>query len=228
VVGLFRVTRRNDSHRGSLAALATSSFLLVGLCVVAINLGWATPVAAGKALCGPATAETLASSAQLRVYRIEPESAKGVYACGPALRRPVRVGPARSAGHGKGIWFAGLSKLAINGFWVGASELRTEGIDFGSARVRAINVRTRHLALCRLGQWTNGEGMRVTKVLMARRGTLIWTGVNSRKPELGLCTRSSRIVILDEDSGLQIETVKLSGSLLTWVDSTGKHSQLIE
>lgn len=208
---------------------------LAGIVLAFAILGGAVPSAISATTtatvsCGPQGGETLAVSSDLRVYRAEPEYPEDVYACGPALLRPVRVGPVRGSRHdGRGIWFGVLHKPVIDGYWVGAGEDHTEGTDFGSTWVRTINVRTHRLAACRLGGWANLWGMRFGRVLVAPRGTLVWLADDAGEPELGLCTRNSRLVLLDEGAGIDGESVELDGSMLTWTDSgTGKHLVLVE
>jgi hypothetical protein len=173
-------------------------------------------------------AETLARTPQLRIYSFYAEGQQ-VYACGPKLPRPVRIGPAPPNGR---IWFAVIHRpLAVRGFTVAAAETQAEGTDFGTTWVRLVQVRDRRVSECKVGVWANGAGLRVRKLLVSPEGSLAWAALEGGgKPRavLGLCGRNSKDAILDEDPGLQVGGIVLHGSVLRWTDSTGDHSLRID
>lgn len=175
---------------------------------------------------GPAT-ETLARTSEVRVYSFIGQGEQQAYACGPKLRRPVRVGPSKPGGR---IWFARIRKpVAARDQWVAMVEGHTEGTDWGSTWLRVFGVRSRHLARCEISRWAQMNPTKVRKLFITQAGAVAWASTENREaPMLAVCERQSTVTILDEDAGLQIDTIKLNGSVLSWTDSAGGHRAVIK
>jgi hypothetical protein len=208
---------------GRKAAAPILLCLLIGLTAVVAHASGDHPV--GTLRCGPHSPQvrTVARSPELRVYQ-EVESGDGrVFACGPALSRPVRVGPSPPGGR---RWFARIGRpVVVRDYWMAAVELQVEGTDWGSTWLRVFEARTHHLSRCEVGGFAQTEDRKFRRLILSPKGNLAWAYTQQGQPVLGICDRRSGMAILDDDPALEIDSVELDGSLLRWTDSSGDHSR---
>ena len=215
----FKGVRNHRIAQGSAALLLT-------VLAVAALAAQASGGGVGTLRCGPHSSEveTLARGPELRVYTgLETGGLQWVRACGPALPRAVRVGPSRPGGK---RWFARIHQVVVRDFWIAAVEHQVEGTDWGSVWLRVFEARSRHLSRCDLGGWAQFDD-RKFRLLLSPKGNLAWVSARSGERVLGVCDRRSELTILDEDPTLDLQSVRLDGSLLRWTDATGEHSRTL-
>jgi hypothetical protein len=212
-----------EETRKSRSALAIT--FLIGLVVLAglqVSSSWATAKRPGGS-CGPTDARTLSGSQEIRVYEMvgkDSASSPSIFGCIKPSGRPRRLGPV--VGH---TWSAALSgPFSFATPWVGAIELRQEGQDTARLYSAAMSVKAGAASRCLIGGGDRpGQLPRVRETLLTQAGRLAWVALipgegSGSTLEIGAC-ESSGPNILDSGSGININSVALKGSTLSWSDS---------
>lgn len=195
--------------------------------VVALSLSVAPGAAADKSRpCGPTGSSTLAGNSQVRVYR---QSVKGraqvVFGCIRGSKKTSRIGPIVKAGQKAAM----RGPIALNGKWVGAVEERPDG---GSGRkifVASRKIGTGKSRRCLIGSGDpQGKAPAVRVVLIGDAGALAWGAItptpDGRAPIIGACDSHGNRV-LDSGAGVELNSMSLSNSTLTWTDAGGTRSE---
>jgi hypothetical protein len=129
------------------------------------------------------------------------------------------------AGHRAAV----LGPFALNGKWVGAVEERPHGPSGERVYLISRNVGSGKGRRCLIGSGESAdEAPAVRVVLIDKAGALAWAAFtptpNGRAPMIGACdSRGNRV--LDSGAGVEIDSISLIGSMLTWVNAGGTRSE---
>lgn len=189
-------------------------------------------VAAEKssAACSATGTRTLAANPEVRLYREAPPPGQGatgpVYGCLKSSGKSRRIGPTQRRG-----WSASIGgPFALKGTWAAAIEDRQVGKDTTRVfvAVRDIRAQTRWGRRCLIGSADRPSQLPAVRLLLVNKdGALAWVAITpsptGRAPLLGVCdAQGTRI--LDSGAGLEIESVELRGSTLSWMNAGGPRS----
>jgi len=185
---------------------------------------WAAPSAATSKpqTCGPSNAATIAGNSQVRVYR---QAGKGtasiVFGCVRGSRKTSRIGPIPPAGRKAVVH----GPITVNGKWVAAVEERPDGATGWRVYVTSRNAGTSKGRHCLIGSGdSKSKAPAVRVVLMNANGGLAWAAItptpNGRAPIIGACDSQGNRV-LDSGAGVEIKTLELHGSTVSWENAGG-------
>lgn len=206
--------------RGFLAATVA----VVVIC--AAVLGSIDSIARGPApVCGPAKGQTVLEGRRARIYSLpgfEPPLTERVLAC-------LRSGGVRKLSP-RG-WKTRITEpLLLRAPWAGGV-LRHQGVDTYRLTVLALNVRTGSATECPAGGGSHvggRSGTLLSWMVLSTRGSLAWTAYGyGRKTtvsrEVASCTTTGTQV-LDSGEGIDLHSLKLNGSTLTWTNGGERQS----
>lgn len=184
--------------------------------------------------CGPATGKTLLANSGGRIYT-PPQKAVTqpgetvIYACLNSLSRPVRLSPTwtKKEDGGKRHYQSMWKPFALQAPWMAGVGYTRYGVDVSHVSIRAVNLRTGIVKEC--PAWVNvaHPGGKVSGIALKRNGSLAWVGVPG-----GFQPHISRVAVcdsegermLDSDEGIDLHSLTLHGSMLTWTDSGVTHT----
>lgn len=198
--------------------------LLLALTLIAAS----SSVAGGKskaAACIPKGAKTLAASSRVRVYRdAAPGPSQGraapFYGCLKSSGKSSRIGPVKRGGN------ASMSgPFGFRSTWAGAIESLQIG-DTTWIYAAARNIQSDYGRRCLVGSADQAGQLPAVRVLLIDDNTeaLAWAAITpsptGHAPLIGACdTRGTRV--LDSGAGVEIKTLELHGSTLSWGNAGG-------
>jgi hypothetical protein len=191
----------------------------------------ASPSAAAgpsKAMCSPKGTKTLAASSRVRIYRGAPEPSHGqaapFYGCLKSSGKSGRIGPVK-----RGEGNASMSgPFGFNSTSAGAIESRQSG-DTTWVYAVARNIQADYGKRCLVGSTDQAGQLPTVRILLIHNSAeaLVWAAITpsptGRAPLIGACdTQGTRV--LDSGAGVEIKTLELRGSTVTWVNAGGPRS----
>jgi hypothetical protein len=180
----------------------------------------------GAELCGPKLGSTLIQDREIRLYSLRSEVK---YGCLRASGVSRSLGPIRS---GDGVWRASMpGPFAVNAPSVGGIEARVVGQDTVRLFTAARNVRSGKATHCLLGGADRpGQLPLVRRVMLDPEGSVIWVAImrlGVAGPAIGVCESAGSPRILGMGSGIDVASVSLQGSTLTWLDAGVRQSRVV-
>jgi hypothetical protein len=199
--------------------------------------------------CGPATGKTLVAGRQARIYSLpgpEPPETEHIIGCLVAtgqsqiLNSAVRAKTAPVRGRRPSVETEAIS---LHAPWVAYAE-SFHGIDTGQLLVTALNLRSGAAAYCPVGGWqAPHRRVSVTGVALKRNGSVAWIGAGSAhepdgreaepisgslvygplEPEIVACDTTGEHV-LDSGEGIDLNSLALRSSILTWTNAGATRS----
>jgi len=119
--------------------------------------------------------------------------------------------------------------FALKATWVGAIEDRRGGKGATQVFAAARDIQTGSAKRCLVGSTDQAGRLLAVRVLLidAKVGALAWAAITpsatGRAPLIGVCdSRGNRV--LDSGPGVEIETLELRGSTLSWVNAAGQRT----
>jgi hypothetical protein len=169
----------------------------------------------------------MAAGRKIRLYEVTVSSGQEtdtwVYGCLKPSGHPFRLGPRHQDSWG--VWMPG--PFAISAPWAAGIEVRQTGLDTDRIFTASRNLRTGFGHHCEVGGADRpGQMPRVRKILVARDGIVVWAAVMHlypQGPEIGVCEADGPSVV-DHGEGLELDSVALHGSTLSWLHSGVRHS----
>jgi hypothetical protein len=147
-----------------------------------------------------------------------------VYGCLKSSGKSRRMGPIQRKG-----WNTSMgSPFALKQTWAGAVEQRRPGQDATRVYVTSLDVRTGKGRRCLIGSADrSGQLPSVRLLLIDNAGALAWAAITpsptGRAPLIGACDSQGNRV-LDSGAGVEIKSVELRGSTLSWTNAGGPRS----
>jgi hypothetical protein len=205
---------------------------LAALCVLMLALLVQAPpatavAAASGATCNGVATKTLAANRQVRIYRgaaMPGEGTGPVYGCLKSSGKSRRMGPLQLKG-----WDTSMrSPFALKQTWAGAVEQRRPGQDATRVYVTSLDIRKGKGRRCLIGSADRaGQLPSVRLLLIDKAGALAWAAITpsptGHAPEIGVCD-SQGARILDSGAGVEVDSVVLRGSTLSWTNAGGPRS----
>jgi hypothetical protein len=208
-----------------------SRMLLIPLLALLALPGSASALSAGQARaeCHPQGTETLAASPQIRIYKgTAPRSPLGratlVYGCLKSSGKTRRLGPIQLNGGSASM----PGPFALKATWASAVEDRQVGQDTTRVYATSRNIQTDKGRRCLIGSADRPSQLPAVRVLLIdKAGALAWAAITpsptGRAPLIGVCD-SQGARILDSGAGVEINTMQLHGSTLSWSNAGGPRS----
>ncbi len=182
--------------------------------------------------CGPANGETLLAEPKARIYGagglnpLEPGRPERVYGCLVSTGRSIKLSPLpRTSRWGAPVMYG---PFALDAPWAAGGVGQQTGRDSRENSISARNLRSGQRKSCYVG---NGHSPRasggVRSIVLKRNGSFAWSG-HSRigevtggelpPPKVVACDSTGEHV-LDSGPGIDLHSLKLQGSRLTWIDA---------
>jgi hypothetical protein len=168
--------------------------------------------------CGPARGTTLLAGRRGRIYTLpgsEPPRTERLYACLVATQRTWTL-----------VSYADIEPVALNAPWVAYPE-SIRGRDTSRLKVAVKNLRTGATLYCQAGfRIAPASRPHLTGIGLKRDASLAWIGESRPPPSsgrgplvpvVGVCD-STGSRVLDSGEGIDLHSLKLHGSTLTWTD----------
>lgn len=186
--------------------------------------------------CGPATAKTLSRSGPVRIYAVSKQDQRGHH----EVEVPLLFGCLAPHGHPRLLGGTSTSLAVYRGKHVGLVETKTlalaaprvayaktiSGVDTSTTSVVATNLRTNSSSYCSVGgTQAPNRGPSVAGIALNAGGSLAWIGEVRVGPLSAPFTR--KVVAcdangdheLDSGEGIDLDSLALHGSRLTWTHS---------
>jgi hypothetical protein len=147
-----------------------------------------------------------------------------VYGCLKSSGKSRRMGPIQRKG-----WSASMrGPFALKTTWAGAVENRRPGKDAARVYVTSLDIQTGKGRHCLIGSADrSGQLPAVRLLLIDKAGALAWAAITpsptGRAPLIGACDSQGNRV-LDSGAGVEIKSVALRGSTLSWTNAGGPRS----
>ena len=183
--------------------------------------------------CGPVRGETVIANDRTRIYSLSgsrPPQTERIFGCLVSTGRVRQLSPI-----GKSKFPVRMSEpFVLRAPWVGGVE-RAHGFDSLRLGVRAVNLRTGAVSVCFVGSGlaprSAGEVMRIA---LMPNGSLAWAGKghfgsagkHPPSPEIVACD-SEGDRVLDSGEGIDLHSLTLHGSELTWSSSGIKRTAVL-
>jgi hypothetical protein len=175
--------------------------------------------------------KTLAANSQVRVYRGVAPSGHGgtapVLSCLKSSGKSRRLGPLQRLGKSASV----RGPFALKATWTGAVEERKAGTNSAKVFVISQDARTGKTRRCLVGSGDRpGRFPAVRHLFIDKTGALAWGAFTAsptgQAPEIGVCdSQGNRI--LDSGAGVEIDSLELRGSVLSWVNAGGPRSAVL-
>ena len=122
--------------------------------------------------------------------------------------------------------------FVIKATWTGAIEERKAGSNGAKVFAIAQDVRTGKMRRCLVGSGDRpGRFPAVRYLFIDKTGALAWGAFTAsptgQAPEIGVCDSEGNR-ILDSGAGVEIDSLELRGSKLSWVDAGGPRSAQLQ
>lgn len=207
--------------KAKIVAAAAALFLLTSS---------SAPAASGsKPVCGPQRGTTLKEGRKARVYSLassEPPWSERVYGCLHSSDHPWQLSPRDGDRRSPRLE---SETLALSAPWAGGV-MRESGVDTFRLAVRARNLRTGAAVECEAGGGSAvfKEATIVKRLVLTTTGTIAWSsGVLRRNEESNrkiLVCAPPLAQALDEGEGIDLNSLELHGSTLTWIDAGARRT----
>jgi hypothetical protein len=215
---------RHPTNRGPMTNLQRAPLLLL-LALMIISASPSAAAGPSKAMCSPKGTKTLAASSRVRIYRAAPTPSQGravsFYGCLKSSGKSGRIGPVKRGGGNASM----SGPFGFKSTWAGAVENRQVG-DTTWVYVAARDIQAGGGKHCLVGSADRGAQRPAVRVLLIddRAEALVWAAITpsptGRAPLIGACdTRGTRV--LDSGAGVEIKTLELHGSTVSWEDAGG-------
>jgi hypothetical protein len=196
--------------------------LLLSLAIVAVSSS--TAGGQSKTACSPKGTKTLATSSRVRIYRSAPGPATPFYGCLKSSGKSGRIGPVKRGGEEASM----SGPFGFKSTWAGAVESRHAG-DTTWVYAAARNIQADYGKRCLVGGSDQAGRLPAMRTLLIddKAEALVWAVITpsptGRAPLIGACdTRGARV--LDSGAGVEIKTLELHGSTVSWEDAGGPRS----
>jgi hypothetical protein len=193
--------------------------------------------------CGPANGKTLIAGRRARVYAVPKVDHRGtrnvevplVFGCLKPRGHPRLLGSTSSglsSYKGRLVGLLHTDTLTIRAPWTAYASSATV-IDASGIGVTAVNLRTNTRRGCNVGGGVVTLAQpSVSNVVVTRSGTIAWAGVtrperNWNEPMVNVVARCGEDLgfeVLDSGPGIELHSLALHGSTLTWTDEGETHS----
>jgi hypothetical protein len=211
-------------HMGRSLIAACGAVMLLALIVLG-----SADAHTGTTICKSAKGKTLLTGPSGRIYAPpqKPVSMPGetiINACLNSMAHPVRLSP-RSTERTeteKAHYEYTTGPFQLQGPWVAGVGHTRHGIDTSQVAIKAVNLKTGAVKQCT--GWANvgHPGGKVTAIALKSNGSTAWAMVPGFRPPhvntVAACESEGRRV-LDEGEGIDLESLALNGSTVTWTDS---------
>lgn len=215
-------------------AVFLGAILIIWAAFGSLAAGWV-----GKSpICGPANAKTLLADRRVRIYsQLKPGSREAplIYGCLVSSGKSRKLSPLpRRSGRGAPLMEA---PFALNAPWVAGAVHQQTGLDTSRITVGARDLRSGRRRSCAVGGGDHSPRSRgnVKEIVLKQNGSLAWSGHGRigdapggqfPLPEVVACDSSGEH-LLDSGPGVDLHSLKLQGSRLTWTDSGETRSALL-
>ncbi|HVC06146.1 MAG TPA: hypothetical protein VND98_00975 [Solirubrobacterales bacterium] len=187
------------------------------------------PRGANAANCGPVKGDTILTDRDGRIYSLpgsEPPETDRIFAClvsGGVVRKLSPLGKSKFRPPMMGAPFV------LRAPWV-AGLVSEHGRDTLRLAIGARDLRTGAFRSCEVGFGFNGGNKpSVAGIVLKRDGSVAWIGksrvpgTTQRAPEVGVCSVNGEEAVLDSGEGIDLHSLELHGSTLTWANSGVTH-----
>jgi len=190
----------------------------------------ASSVASGshESHCNPTGSKVVARDKVIRIFSLPGEEGERILGCVEPSGRAQQISPIPA-----GKFRAQLVRpIVVNREWVAAAQLTQTGRDTHGLAVVSRDLRTRQAKKCDVGAGLSpSQAGKVVRVVLTGNGSVAWAG----RGRIGLATKSAPVPqivacdhdgqrILDSGDGLELTTLSLDGSTVSWLNSGIKHS----
>jgi streptogramin lyase len=229
-VSLNRRGRRMLAHRRTLRVLESATLRGGNFVRRELTLHPSTSGRFKRGHCGPAKGATLLAEPKARIYGVgsnplEPQEPERIYGCLVSTGHSITLSPLpMTSGWRRPTMY---SPFALAAPWAAGAVFQTKGRDSHSHSVTARNLRSGQLKSCYVGSGHSPRSSgRVTSIALKRNGSFAWAGhgrvgaVTGQFPprEVVACdSKGERL--LDSGSGIDLHSLSLHGSELTWTDA---------
>ena len=190
--------------------------------------------------CGPAKAATLLAEPKARIYGaggpnpLEPGRPERIYGCLVSTGHSIKLSPLpRTSRWGAPVMYG---PFALDAPWAAGAVGQQTGRDSRENSISTRNLRSGQRKSCYVG---GGHSPRasggVTSIVLKRNGSFAWSG-HSRigevtggelpPPKVVACESTGQHV-LDSGPGIDLHSLKLHGSKLTWTDAGEARSAVL-
>lgn len=188
-----------------------------------------------KPPCGPLTAKTLVANGSGRVYELR-TGEHAIFGCLVSTTRSVKLSPIPRSGSRWGA--ATMSKpFALNAPWVAGAVHQQTGLDTSRITVVARDLRSGRRRSCPAGGGDHSPRSRgdVKDIALKHNGSLAWSGhtrigeiagAQFPPPAIVACDSTGEHV-LDSGQGIDLHSLALHGSMLTWIDAGETRSAVL-
>jgi len=201
--------------------------------LVAMPAGSSVASAAKASTCGPAKSKTLLADRGARIYTVSrkalPQPEIVTYACLDSLK-PIRLGPFWLRTRRDAVYIG--EPFALQTPWLAGVRHHHHGVDSGDVSITSRNLRTGATNLCVVGGGFNSSRRpTIDGIVLKPDGSVGWIGEarvggKYHVPEVGVCDEIGGS-ILDSGEGIDLNSLKLNGSTLTWTTSGEMHSVVL-
>ncbi len=218
-------------RQGNWRVFGAEVVLATVVSVAVFPLGTSAAPAGGSASCGPAKGTTLVSGRRARIYSLpgsKPPWTERVFGCLSSVSRVWQLSPI-----GKSSWPVRMGEpFDLRAPWV-AGLVSKHGRDTLRLAIGARDLRTGTFKSCAVGSGFNpGNKPSVAGFVLKRDGSVAWigesrvAGTGRRAPAVGACDSTGEH-ILDSGEGIDLHSLALHGSMLTWTDAGLTRSALL-
>jgi hypothetical protein len=210
---------------------AASIVLVAGALLGSVGAHARGPVVCGAAVKG----QTLLEGGRERIYSVpgsKPPGTERIFGClvwkGGISIFQLNRWP-KHAPYCCGRWTTvDTEALAIRAPWVAYAE-SFSGIDTSALTVAAMDLRQGETSYCLVGgRRAPRRGPTVTGIALRRNGHRAWIGESGLStPEIGVCASTEREVkgeVIASGDGIDLQSLALHDSTLTWTDSGNRQS----
>lgn len=207
--------------------------VLAGSSAASASLGFSRD--ASRQTCGPDAATTLVDGRLGRVYEFpvpskdEDKRERATFACLFGLGRAWRLDRVN-------LWMGRFdvldpSMIVLHAPWVAYSQ-DFWAVDTGELFVAAKNLRSGRSYLCPVGPWSSAAGIKseLAGIVLTRTGRVGWIAQKHESSgsngEVAACD-SAGFKRLDNGEGIDLESLRLLGSRMTWTDSGAERSTVL-
>jgi hypothetical protein len=178
--------------------------------------------------CNPAGSKLVAWDKVIRIFSLQGEKGERLLGCVEPSGRATQISPSRAGKFRTQL----VRPIVVNRAWVAAAQLTQAGRDTHGLAVVSRDLRTRQIKKCNVGSGQSpSQAGKVVRVVLTGNGSVAWAG----RGRVGLATKKvpipqivacdhNRQRILDSGEGLQLTSLSLHGSSVTWLNSGVEHS----
>ncbi len=190
----------------------------------AFPLGSLAAPTGGSSSCGPTKGKSLVADRQARIYSLPgpPTEIQRIFGCLVSTGRSRKLSPILL---GRRDSESMSAPFVLQAPWIAGAGWRLRGVDGVTLTARAVNLRTGVSKDCFVGARPGTVG-RLISIVLKRNGSLGWAGNGQfgppvRKPpvhEVVVCDSEGER-LLDSGAGINLHSLALHGSTLTWTNA---------